>query len=212
MSKEPAVKDRLVALGYDLALMGVPEMFFLGPRRHKLVSGLKGPALVLEIGAGTGLSLQHYPRGVHVVATEPDVASIQRLAARAAKVECQVSAVSASAMRLPFPDATFDALACHLALCTIPDPDAALREARRVLKPGAPALFLEHVRSDGRLQSRLQDRLAPLWSRLAGGCRLNQDTLAIIRRSGLQVEHVERQGGALLPMLLVWACNLEQHQ
>lgn len=190
---------------YDLALQGPPEMFFIGPRRRKLIASLSG--LVLEIGAGTGLSLRYYSHGARVVATEFDPASLLRLKRRAKLARASVVVAAADAMRLPFPDATFDALVCNLALCTIPDPHKALAEARRALKPGAPTRFLEHVRGGNGAQAKVQDALAPMWSKLAGGCRLNQDTETLIRESGLAVERVERRGGLLLPMKLIWACN-----
>jgi ubiquinone/menaquinone biosynthesis C-methylase UbiE len=163
--------------------------------------------LVLEIGAGTGLSLRYYSSDARVVATEFDPASLPRLSARAAAARAAVLVAAADAMLLPFPDATFDALICNLALCTIPDPYKALAEARRVLKPGAPARFLEHVRAGNRVQAKVQDALAPIWSNFAGGCRLNQDTERLIREAGLTVEKVEARRGLLLPMKLVWARN-----
>jgi ubiquinone/menaquinone biosynthesis C-methylase UbiE len=178
-------------------------MLFIGPRRRKLIASLEG--LVLEIGAGTGLSLRYYSAGARVVATEFDTASLPRLSSRAKSAGARVVVVAADAMRLPFPDATFDGLVCNLALCTIPDPHEALAEVRRVLKPGAPARFLEHVRAGNRVQAKLQDVLAPVWSNLAGGCRLNQDTEQVIREAGLKVEQVEHRRGLLLPMKLVWA-------
>lgn len=190
---------------YDLALQGPPEMFFIGPRRRKLLAPLRG--LVLEIGAGTGLSLRYYSAGARVVATEFDPANLHRLSARGRAAGAGVLVAAADAMRLPFPDATFDALVCNLALCTIPDPHKALAEARRVLKPGAPARFLEHVRAGNRVQAKVQDVLAPVWSNIAGGCRLNQDTERAIREAGLIVEKVEDKRGLLLPMKLVWARN-----
>ncbi|HEX8218371.1 MAG TPA: class I SAM-dependent methyltransferase [Chloroflexia bacterium] len=201
MPSSPATNPFL----YDLALQGPPEMFFIGPRRRKLIAPLRG--LVLEIGAGTGLSLRYYSAGARVVATEFDPVSLPRLSARATAARVGVVVAAADAMRLPFPDATFDALVCNLALCTIPDPHTALAEARRVLKPGAPARFLEHVRAGNRVQAKVQDALAPIWSHLAGGCRLNQDTERVIREAGLQIERVERRRGLLLPMKLVWARN-----
>ncbi len=201
MPSSPATNPFL----YDLALQGPPEMFFIGPRRRKLIASLSGQ--VLEIGAGTGLSLRYYSHAARVVATEFDSASLQRLSSRAKSAEARVVVAAADAMRLPFPDATFDALVCNLALCTIPDPHMALAEARRVLKPGAPARFLEHVRAGNRVQAKVQDALAPMWFKLAGGCRLNQDTEKVIRASGFAVERVERRGGLLLPMKLIWACN-----
>lgn len=190
---------------YDLALQGPPEMFFIGPRRRKLIASLDG--LVLEIGAGTGLSLRYYSHATRVVATEFDPANLPRLSSRAESARAEVVVAAADAMRLPFPDATFDGLVCNLALCTIPDPHQALAEARRVLKPGTPARFLEHVRAGNRVQAKVQDALAPVWSSFAGGCRLNQDTEKVIRDAGLEVERVENRRGLLLPMKLVWARN-----
>lgn len=203
MDKQSGGSSSLSALGYDLALQGIPEMFFIGPRRRKLIAPLQG--LVLEIGAGTGLSLRYYSPSAHVVATEPDSASLTRLVDKARKVRARVSVARADAMSLPFPDATFDALVCNLALCTIPDPTRALKEAQRVLKPGAPVRFLEHVRAERRWQAGVQDKLAHLWSKVADGCRLNQDTESLIRASGLRVERVEKKRGLLLPMKLIWA-------
>ena len=194
-----------MAFLYDLALQGVPETFFLGPRRRKLIAPMRG--LILEIGAGTGLSLRYYAPDAHVIATDPDLASLERLQSKARQASTQVSVATADAMRLPFGDDTFDGLVCNLALCTIPDPAQALMEARRVLKPGAPAHFLEHVRAETRWQARVQDALAPAWSKLADGCRLNQDTRSIIKGVGLEVNKVEKKGGVLLPMEMIWAVN-----
>jgi ubiquinone/menaquinone biosynthesis C-methylase UbiE len=184
-------------------MQGPVETIMLGPRRRKLISPLRG--LVLEIGAGTGLSLRYYSPEAAVVATEPDLASIERLRNRARSARARTRVVAASALHLPFPDASFEGLVCNLALCTIPDPLQALDEVRRVLKPRSPARFLEHVRSDNALSSRVQDLLAPVWAKIADGCRLNQDTLQLIREAGLLVEKVERRRGMLLPMKLIWA-------
>jgi ubiquinone/menaquinone biosynthesis C-methylase UbiE len=163
--------------------------------------------LVLEIGAGSGASLEYYSPEAYVVATEIDLSRIQTLAdkARSRGVKARVLPVAADALRLPFAGASFDGLACNLALCTISDPLLALKEIQRVLKPGAPVRLLEHVRSEGALRARLQDTLAPLWGRMAGGCRLNQDTERLVRESGLVVEQVELRNGLLLPMKLIWA-------
>lgn len=182
-------------------------MFFIGPRRRELIAPLNG--LILEIGAGTGLSLRYYSAGALVVATEFDPAALQRLGERARQARASVRVAAADAMCLPFEDAIFDGLVCNLALCTIPDPQQALAEARRVLKPGSPARFLEHVRATNRLQARMQDVAAPAWAAMAGGCRLNQETEKIIRSAGLHVEKVEERRGIVLPMKLVWARNGE---
>lgn len=203
MSKQPSAWQRAVAFGYDLIIQGPPETIFLGPMRRKLITPMKG--LVLDVGAGTGLSLRYYAPGTRVVATDVHEASLARLKNKArSSPAARVLVTASSAEHLPFPDNTFDGLVCNLALCTIPDPRAALAEIRRVLKPGSPARFLEHVRADGGWESGMQDLLAPTWAMLAGGCRLNQDTEKLIRAAGLRVMHVEKRSGLLLPVKLIW--------
>lgn len=201
MTKQPDRTHTTIALAYDLVMQG-PELMFLGPQRRKIQRSVRG--LILEIGAGTGLSLRYYEPGATVVATDNDLASIFRLAKKANRATARVLVSAADARELPFGDHTFDGAVCSMALCTIPDPMRALGEIGRVLKPGAPARFLEHVRSESAWQAWVQDRLAPAWARGAGGCRLNQDTERLIRASGLEVETVEKRGGLILPMRLVW--------
>ena len=144
---------------YDRAFARVEERGLRDARR-RLLSGLSGR--VLEVGAGTGLNLAHYPEGVtELVITEPEEAMARRLEAKPEAARARV--VRASADALPFPDGHFDGVACTLVLCTVPDPAAALREIRRVLKPGGRFAFLEHVRSEDPKWARRQDRINRLW-------------------------------------------------
>jgi ubiquinone/menaquinone biosynthesis C-methylase UbiE len=94
-----------------------------------------------------------------------------------------VEVTDAAAESLPFSDASFDAVVFTLVLCTVTDPDRALAEARRVLKPTGRLVALEHVRGTGRL-ARRQDRLTPVFRRLGAGCHPNRDTGAAIERAG----------------------------
>jgi ubiquinone/menaquinone biosynthesis C-methylase UbiE len=147
---------------------------------------------VIEIGAGTGANLPHYPPPVReILAAEPAPGMRRRLRRRTA-ADPRAHAVVARAEALPFADRTFDTAVTTLALCTVDDPDAALRELRRVLVPGGRLLFLEHVRADDPRLARRQDRLARPWGVVAGGCRPNRDTLASIIAAGFVVQRVER--------------------
>lgn len=158
-------------------------------RRHELLASLEGD--VIEVGAGTGRSLPHYERASRVVAVEPDAGMASRIARRLDEARVPVEVVSASAEALPFPDESFDAAVAAFVLCTIPDPDRALAEIRRVLRPDGRLALLEHVRGTGRV-SRWQDRLTPLHRRVFGGCHLNRDTLAAVSRAGFDVARVDR--------------------
>ena len=153
---------------------------------------------VVEIGAGTGLNVAHYPGAVtELVLTEPEAAMAKRLRRRAAAAggngRPAPDVIEAPGQSLPFDDASFDAAAFTMVLCTAPDPDAVLAEIARVLKPGGRVFFFEHVRSPNRLLARAQDACAGAWRVWARGCRCNQDALAILERSPLELEQA-REG------------------
>jgi len=168
---------------YDLAGRRV-EKGELGERRHALVSGLEGS--VLEVGAGTGLNLPHYECASRVVAVEPDSGMSGRLRKRAPEAAVPVEVLVGSAESLPFENDTFDTAVVTFVLCSVENPQAALAEVRRVLKPGGRLVLLEHVRGEGRL-ARWQDRFTPLHRKAAGNCHLNRETKDEIAAAGFDV-------------------------
>lgn len=146
---------------------------------------------VLEVGLGTGRNLPHYDptRVQQVVGVDPAL-RLNRLAARrAAKSGLDVTLMGLSAETLPADDASFDTVVCTYTLCTIPDPLAALREMRRVLKPGGRLLFAEHGLAPDAAVARWQHRIQPLWHPVAGGCHLNRDIPALLREAGFASTH-----------------------
>jgi ubiquinone/menaquinone biosynthesis C-methylase UbiE len=167
---------------YDISL-ALAERRGMAARRSELLASARGR--VLELGAGTGLNLRHYPDGVDLVVSEPDPAMRARLRRRAGSA---VTVVDAGAERLPFPDDSFDTVVSTLVLCTVADPVAALAEVRRVLAPGGRLLLIEHVRADAPRLARRQDRFAGLWHTVAMGCRCNQPTVELLERAGLSLE------------------------
>ena len=174
---------------YDRAFARVEERG-LRDARHELIAPLEGR--VLEIGAGTGLNLTHYPGAVtELVLVEPEEAMARQLEQKPEAERATV--VRASAEDLPFPDAHFDAAVSTLVLCTVPDPQAALREVRRVLKPGGRLVFIEHVRNPDPKVARWQDRVNPAWRVFNLGCNCNRDTESTIRAAGLDVTSVEQR-------------------
>jgi ubiquinone/menaquinone biosynthesis C-methylase UbiE len=178
----------LFAAIYD-RLTGSVEREVLGPRRASLLPNLGGE--VLEVGAGTGASLPHFHRATRVVASDPDPGMRKRLERKLDQACVPVEVAEAAAEALPFADGSFDSVVFVCTLCTVVDPDRALAEARRVLKPAGRLVALEHVRGDGRL-ARWQDRVTPLWSRLMAGCHPNRDTAAAIEAAGFAFERIER--------------------
>jgi ubiquinone/menaquinone biosynthesis C-methylase UbiE len=173
---------RIFAALYDRA-MAATEDAGLRDARHELLAGARGR--VLELGAGTGANLDHYPDAVtELVLTEPEEPMAKRLRPRAGAA----SVVVAPAEELPFADASFDTVVSTLVLCTVRDPQAAMAEIRRVLKPDGRLLLFEHVRAGDPGLARWQDRLLPIHRRIAHGCHPNRDTAALLARAGFDVD------------------------
>jgi ubiquinone/menaquinone biosynthesis C-methylase UbiE len=184
-----ATCGRLFAAGYDRFLSSAEEAG-LADNRRDLLANASGRTL--ELGAGTGLNLEHYPAAVsELVLTEPGEHMAKRLRRRAGNATRAVEVVEAPAERLPFEDASFDTVVVTLVLCTVANPTGAVAEASRVLKPGGRLLFMEHVRSEDPRIARWQDRLHRPWRFMGDGCNCNRDTLATLSASQLTVERVE---------------------
>jgi SAM-dependent methyltransferase len=163
----------------------------LAPHRRSVIEHARGR--VLEIGAGVGFNVDHYPADVEeIVITEPGARLLGRAARRADEAGRPVRAVRAFAEELPFEDDSFDTVVSTLVLCSVRDQDKALEEIRRVLKPGGRLLFLEHVRADDPKRARWQDRLERPWRVFAMGCHPNRATLGRIEEAGFEVEELRR--------------------
>lgn len=181
------LRQRLFALGYDRQMARAEEAGFAAIRARLLV---QAAGRVLEIGAGTGLNLRHYSEAVtELTLTEPEPAMLRRLDRTAAESNRPVTVLRAPAEDLPFDDATFDTVVSTLVLCGVPDQPRAVREIRRVLKPGGHLLFAEHVRSDDEKSARHQDRMNWL-NRLLVCCECNRPTQQTLRHCGFVLDEI----------------------
>jgi ubiquinone/menaquinone biosynthesis C-methylase UbiE len=168
--------------------------------RASLLAPLEGE--VLEIGAGHGANVEHYAKAKKVIVAEPDASLRRKLARNVARAKVPIDVSDAAGESLPFRDASFDVVVSTLVLCSVHDVDATLAEVRRVLRPGARFVFVEHVRKNGE-DGRWQDRLRPIWSFVMGGCQLNRNTIDSIERAGMHVEGLEPHRPDALPPF-VW--------
>ncbi len=185
-----ATWGRAFALAYDRVLEASEQAGLRDLRRETLA---EATGRTLELGAGTGLNHDLYPEAVtELVLTEPFAPMARQLRTKLAGGDRRGEVVETVAERLPFPDASFDAVVVTLVLCTVDDPAQALREVARVLKPGGRLLFLEHVRAPEPRLARWQDRLHGPWYLLGHGCHCNRDTLATLEASPLELERTVR--------------------
>lgn len=190
---------RVSALIYD-PFLRVGEAAGMRTARKALVDRATGR--VLEIGAGTGLNVPHYPPAAReLILVEPEPAMRRRLERRIRRSNRQTIIVDASAEQLPLADWSVDTVVSTLVLCTVERPDRALAEIARVLRPGGELLFIEHVRAESPALAWWQDRLLGPWRRFACGCRCNRATVELMRACGFEVEAIKGAWRAMPPIV-----------
>lgn len=160
------------------------------PFRQRVTGAAEGR--VLEIGIGSGLNFSYYGGAVtSIIGLEPSSELLRMARPHAKAARAPVTLMDASAETIPLDSGSIDTIVTTWTLCTIANAAQALGEMRRVLKPGGALLFVEHGRAPEPSVARWQDRLDPLWSRLAGGCHLNRKMDDLIRSSGFRIEALE---------------------
>lgn len=180
--------EQVVPRATDLLLSSGP----VHRLRARVCAGLEGD--VLEIGFGSGLNVEHYPPAVsRVSAVEPsDVAWRIAQARHVGDGRPPVVRAGLDGQALQLPDDSMDAALSTFTLCTIPHLDVALREVRRVLRPGGALHFLEHGLAGERWVAAWQHRLTPIQRRVAAGCHLDRPIAQAIEDAGLVVEELDR--------------------
>jgi ubiquinone/menaquinone biosynthesis C-methylase UbiE len=160
-------------------------------QRKKVVPQARG--CVLEVGVGSGLNFPFYdPAKVSkVYGLEPSPEMMQRARRAARSLRFEVEFIGLPGEQIPLEDASVDTVLVTYALCTIPGTAAALRQMRRVLRPGGELIFCEHGAAPEASVRRWQDRLNPLWRRIGGGCNLNRAIPALIEAGGFEIRSLD---------------------
>lgn len=163
-------------------------MEHIGGRRWREMLFAELPAgRILELGVGTGANIDYYPRSDRTyVGIDISPRMLERARRRSDRLHVPVELLGMDAQHLDFPDGTFDAVVTTFVFCSVPDPVQSLREARRVLNKNGLALFLEHMRPQGKLSGRVFDILNPLPLKLMG-VSINRRTVASINAAGFKI-------------------------
>lgn len=156
-------------------------------QRLKVVPRASGR--VLEIGFGSGLNLPFYRRErvEKIWALEPADEMWALAGETLATSSIAVERIAASAEEIPLADASVDTVVVTYALCVVPDIAAGLAEIKRVLKSGGSLLFCEHGAAPDESVLRWQNRINPVWKRLAGGCNLNRSVPSLLESAGFEI-------------------------
>ena len=161
-------------------------------QRQKVVPRANGR--VLEFGIGAGHNLPHYQadRVDKVVGIDPCSKSWDLAAERADQANVNVEFIQGSAEDIPLESGSFDSVLITFTLCTVPNPDAALAEARRMLKPDGTLVFCEHGIAPDESVAKWQRRVNPVWKRLFGGCHITRDTRQLLQDAGFGIDAIEQ--------------------
>jgi len=195
------LKSFLYGLFYD-GFMFFPEKLYLGKRRRKLISVLRGR--ILEVGVGTGVNFSFYNDQVVVTGIEPSETMLSRATEKRKRlkltnrIELLHTGCGLPEMQQLVEENSLDAVICTLVLCTIPEPEKAIAQFKKWLKPGGQLVIMEHIRAHTHLWGKIQDKMNPYWSKFADGCQLNRKTDRILRESGLKLQN-EKSFRMVLP-------------
>ena len=178
---------------YDAHLMPKLVTFACGQgqvmkRRSQLVPLATGD--VFELGCGGGLNQEFYQTSQisSFSGIDPHAGLLDDARARASAHGWDNTIREGVGENIPFRDASFDTVVCTFTLCSVDDPDQVMSEMRRILRPGGRLLFLEHGRAPDVDVARWQDRIEPVWKKIAGGCHLTRLIGAALRGAGFDVE------------------------
>jgi ubiquinone/menaquinone biosynthesis C-methylase UbiE len=162
----------------------------LRPFRERVIAAADGR--VLEVGMGSGLNLALYgPQASEVIGLEPAPKLIAMAQRAAIQMQCAVSIIAGVAEAIPADDHSFDTVVMTWTLCSIPGADVALKEIRRVLRPGGQLLFFEHGLAPEQNVQRWQHRLTPIWKKIGGGCHLDRPISALIEAAGFTLARLD---------------------
>lgn len=159
---------------------------------HRIDIAGEATGVVLEIGFGSGLNLPYYSNINKLFALDPSRELYDLARENIAKAMFPVEYIQASAESIPFSDNSLDSVVSTWSLCSIPQPETALKEIFRALKPGGKFLFVEHGKSPSSFISKMQNFFTPISKRIAGGCHMDRDIEKLVLDAGFEIQKINK--------------------
>ena len=150
---------------------------------------------VLEIGMGAGANLPFYAQDKvkHIFGLEPSYRLQEKARELGNSIDSEIEFINNGAEDIPLENNSVDTAVITFTMCSIMQIQQAMEETRRVLKADGQLLFCEHGLAPEASVQRWQNRLNPIWKKLAGGCHLNRDIPSIIEQAGFQIEEIDQE-------------------
>ncbi|MFZ7946022.1 class I SAM-dependent methyltransferase [Neobacillus sp. 19] len=179
----------IFAKWYDIFMKPLEKKKFKQIRK-KLLANATGS--VLELGSGTGVNFPYYTSAEKVTAVEPSLHMIEQSISKQKQSVIPIEVVQAVAEDLPFKADMFDTVVATLVFCTIPNPEKAILEMKRVCKPNGKILLFEHVKMENRILGTIQELLTPVWKKICDGCCLNRNTIKLLNGHDIMMTRVQK--------------------
>ncbi|GAB4476912.1 MAG: class I SAM-dependent methyltransferase [Erythrobacter tepidarius] len=173
-------------------------------RRGTVVPLARGD--VFELGCGGGINHAFYDRRAitSYAGIDPHHGLLEAASAAARAKGWAADLRQGRGEAIPFSDNSFDCVVCTFTLCSVDEPAQVMHEIGRILRPGGQMLFLEHGRAPDTGVRRWQERIEPLWKRLAGGCHLSRPIASALASAGFAVETLGEAYTPKAPRFVGW--------
>ena len=182
--------QKLFANRYDSFMDGIEKDFF--ELRKELIQPLEGK--ILDVGSGTGVNFNHFNENTEVTAIEPSIYMLEKAKNKfpnQENIRLYNLGVNAEELNKIIQPNSLDYIVCTLVLCTVPNPNLALKNFKKWLKPKGKLIVLEHIHSHKKINRVLQNTINPIWKIVGDGCNLNRNTDILIKEAGFLLEKEE---------------------
>ncbi len=179
--------QKLFASKYDSFMKGIEISFF--DLRKELIGNLDGR--ILDVGSGTGVNFEHFNSTSEVISIEPSIYMLDKAKAKLPvhkNIKLYNLGINDIALGNLIAENSLDYAICTLVLCTIPEPELALKNIYKWLKPTGKLIIIEHIHAEKKHRRVFQNIVNPAWKIIGDGCNLNRDTDKMIHKTGFKPE------------------------